>query len=224
MKPNFDRIGRVYRWLEYASLGTALTRCRNHFLTQLTGCKQALILGDGDGRFSARLLAANPAIQVEAVDLSGRMLELLRRRSAFAGSRLTTHLADARSFIATHAPDLIVTHFLLDCLTQAEVDCLIDRLAGQLVPGGLWVVSEFRIPNGPLHWAARAYIRTLYLAFRVLTGLRVNRLPDYATPLRNAGLVPIAIHHSLLGLLTTELWGKWPLKEVPTRKKESLSG
>ena len=51
-------------------------------------------------------------------------------------------------------------------------------------------------------------VRTLYLAFRILTGLRVTRLPDFAHSLRQAGLTRIAQHHSLFGILTTELWQK----------------
>jgi hypothetical protein len=53
---------------------------------------------------------------------------------------------------------------------------------------------------------ARALIRSLYLAFRILTGLRSTHLPDHATPLAQAGLTRIAQQHSLAGLLTTELW------------------
>jgi hypothetical protein len=53
---------------------------------------------------------------------------------------------------------------------------------------------------------ARLVIRTLYLAFRILTGLRTTYLPDHATPLARAGLTRVAYHHRLAGLLTTEIW------------------
>jgi hypothetical protein len=55
--PNFDRIARPYRWLEYLTLGRSLERAREVFLPLLKDRRQALILGDGDGRFTARLLA-----------------------------------------------------------------------------------------------------------------------------------------------------------------------
>ena len=53
---------------------------------------------------------------------------------------------------------------------------------------------------------ARLLVRSLYLAFRLLTGLRTTHLPDYATPLTQAGLNRVAHQHRLAGLLTTELW------------------
>jgi ubiquinone/menaquinone biosynthesis C-methylase UbiE len=200
--PNFDRIARAYRWLEYLTLGPLLERTRNHHIPRLARCRRALILGDGDGRFTARLLAENPDVEVDAVDTSRRMLECLSSRSA-ASSRVRTHQADARSFTPGHSADLIVTHFFLDCLTQAEVDALVARFAAS---GTLWLVSDFRIPAGLLHWPARIYVRMLYFAFRILTGLRVTRIPDYALALRANGFVPVEICHRLFGVLTTELW------------------
>jgi SAM-dependent methyltransferase len=206
MTPNFDRIARAYRWLEYLSLGPLLARTRNHHLPRLHDRTQALILGDGDGRFTARLLAANPALQADAVDLSPVMLRLLRRKCAETSPRLRTHHADARTFTPPATPDLVVTHFFLDCLTQPEVDRLISRLTPELAGNALWLVSDFRIPGGALYWPARAYVRLLYLAFRILTGLRTTKLPDHASALLRCGFTRIAVQRALFGLLTTELW------------------
>ena len=102
--------------------------------------------------------------------------------------------------------DLVVTHFFLDCLTQPELNTLITRVAPTLTPGALWLISDFRIPAGPMRLPAKLLIRSLYLAFRLLTGLRTTRLPDHATPLTQAGLTRISHQHRLAGLLTTELW------------------
>jgi SAM-dependent methyltransferase len=223
-QPNFDRIARAYRWLEYLTLGPLLARTRNHHLPRLHNRTQALILGDGDGRFTARLLAANPNLKADAVDLSQTMLGLLRRRvphpraAPVGSSRLRTHHADARTFTPTKSPDLIVTHFFLDCLTQLEVDALVARLTPASAPQTLWLISDFRIPSGPLHWPARAYIRLLYLAFRILTGLRTTHLPDHAAALRRCGFTRIAEHHELFGLLTTELWRGAPPEQILEQK------
>jgi ubiquinone/menaquinone biosynthesis C-methylase UbiE len=213
IEPSFDRIARPYHWLEYLTLGKALERCRNHHLPQLLDRRHALVLGDGDGRFLAQLLKQNPNLRADAVDTSATMLQLLRQRSEATAhnvtSRLRTHQANALTFPLQDAEasyDLIVTHFFLDCLTQPELNTLITRIAPTLTPGALWLISDFRIPNGVMRLPARALIRSLYLAFRILTGLRSTHLPDHATPLAQAGLTRIAQQHSLAGLLTTELW------------------
>jgi len=195
--PNFDPVARIYRWAEYLSLGPLLQRTRTHFLPQLADRRRALVLGDGDGRFLAKLLAQNPALHATAVDTSEQMLKLLRARCD--PTRVQTIQADALTVALPPGTDLIVTHFFLDCFTQSEVDSLALRLAE---PGALWLVSDFRAGN-PF---ARVYVRSLYFAFRVLTGLRVTHLSDPGAALTAAGFHRIAQHQSLGGLLYTELW------------------
>ncbi|HEX3470297.1 MAG TPA: class I SAM-dependent methyltransferase, partial [Silvibacterium sp.] len=78
-----------------------LERCRFYRLPQMAGAQRALVLGDGDGRFLARLLRKNPQLKADVVDLSPAMLQLLNERIAEAGvpDRITLHCADAREFI-----------------------------------------------------------------------------------------------------------------------------
>ena len=208
---HFDRIARLYRAMEYLSFGPMLERCRFHHLPALTHARRALILGDGDGRFLAQLLAAAPHLHADAVDVSPAMLQLLRGRveNARALGRLTIACADARTFHPPHAGyDLVVTHFFLDCLTEPEAARLIARLRPYLVPGATWLVSEFQVPARGLlqRTLARALIAGLYAAFRVLTGLRVHRIPPWQMLLAHHGLTCTARRSWLGGLLVSERW------------------
>jgi|GEM_PF-250376 len=216
IQPNFNRIASPYRYLEYLTLGRILERCRDHFLPKLFDCQQALILGDGDGRFLAKLYTANPTLHATAVDISAAMLNLLRRRCEAAAFNAKILLLTCNSSALEHTPssqtDLVVAHFFFDCLTQSDLDALIDRVAKHVRPNALWLISDFRIPGGPIRLPARLIIRALYLAFRILTGLRTTRLPDHATPLSRAGLIRIDHHHSMAGMLATELWQRPPAK------------
>jgi SAM-dependent methyltransferase len=205
--PNFDRVARIYRWAEYLSLGPLLERTREHHLPALTDRRHALILGDGDGRFLARLLHQNSTLQALAIDTSATMLQLLRMRCAFAADRLQTQQTSALTLHPPPGTDLITTHFLLDCFTQPEVDALTQRLAARVAPGTLWLVSDFAIPAHPfLRPLASLYIRVLYLAFALLTGLHTTHLPDPQSALTSAGFTRIAHHQRLFGLLYTEVW------------------
>jgi hypothetical protein len=207
--PNFDLIARPYRWLEYLALGNALGRCRTYFLPELLQHKRALVMGDGDGRFLAKLLSANTSLRADAVDISAAMLTLLRRGCEVAAhdatSRLETHNISALEFKATQSYDLVVTHFFLDCFTQPELEALVARVTPHLEPEALWAVSDFRIPSGALSPFARLYVRILYFAFRILTGLRTTHLPNHTIAF-NGYFTCIARHYSLGGLLSTELW------------------
>jgi ubiquinone/menaquinone biosynthesis C-methylase UbiE len=203
---NFDRVARLYRWAEYLCLGPLLQRTRTYFLPELTAARRALVLGDGDGRFLSRLLARNPTLLATAVDSSAKMLSLLRANCSHSTQRLETIHGDALACIPSPDTDLIVTHFFLDCFTQPEVNALALQMAQTTGPGTLWLLSDFRVPNSPLRPFARLYIRGLYLAFRVLTGLRVTQLPDPAAALTAAGFGRIKQHESLGGMIYTALW------------------
>lgn len=214
-QPNFDAIARPYRWLEYLTLGRALERCRLHFLPMLTERTRALVFGDGDGRFLASLLARYPVLEVDAVDTSAVMLKLLSQRCHRAPTkaelRLHLHQADALSYLAAPATrryDLVVTHFFLDCLTESQVEALIAGVLPRLAPDALWLVSDFRLPDGAMRLPAKVLVGSLYLAFRILTGLRTKSLPDHTAALTRAGFTRIACHYSLHGILTTELWSR----------------
>ena len=208
--PNFDSIARPYRWLEYSTLGLSLQRCRTHFLPKLLECRQALVLGDGDGRFLAELYAAHPILCATAVDTSAAMLGLLLRRceavAVSVENRLRICNCNALEFTPSSETDLVVAHFFFDCFSQSDLNIFIDRIAKHVRPNTLWLVSDFRIPASLMRLPARVFIHSLYVAFGILTGLRATRLPDHATPLAGAGLIRIAQHNSLAGILTTELW------------------
>ncbi len=209
--PNFDRVARIYRACEYLALGRLLERIRFCRIGEVAHCRRALVLGDGDGRFIAKLLAASPRMEIHAVDGSAGMLKLARGRvqAAGAASRASFEQADLRAWRPAGSFELVTTHFVLDCFTNAELEAFLPRTAAVLEPGGLWLHSDFRLP-GNRAWRpfARAYIAALYAAFRVLTGIRVRSLPDDARALRKCGLVRIRQRDYLGGMLVSELWQK----------------
>jgi ubiquinone/menaquinone biosynthesis C-methylase UbiE len=200
---NCDPIARWYRWLEYIGFGRALERRRNAFLADIADARRALVLGEGDGRFLARLAPAifkRPAAAIDYVDLSSRMLSLARRR---AGDRVRYILGDARSIPLRAAEyDLIVTHFFLDCFDPQDATALVDRIAATAVPGARWVISEFRDAN----WWSRLSISALYLFFRITTGLKTRRLVDHRPMLQEQGFVLEKSEIARCGLLVSELW------------------
>ncbi|MGB0065612.1 MAG: class I SAM-dependent methyltransferase [Terracidiphilus sp.] len=210
--PRFDRLARVYRWMEMFTFGPWLERCRCAFLSEMAGCRHAAVLGDGDGRFTAQLLRTNAKVEIDAVDASGTMLHELLRRAGPDAARVHTFCADARAWLLENPPyDLVATHFFLDCFREDEMRAIAAKLHGALSAQGLWVVSEFAIPEGGFgRWVARPVVWLLYRAFGLLTGLRVRTLPDYAATLRGAGFAPVKQRSFLCGLLIAEVWRRKP--------------
>jgi SAM-dependent methyltransferase len=206
---NFDLLARPYRWLEYMTFGPWLERCRVAHLAHLTGARRALLLGDGDGRFLAQLLAAHPNLTVDVVDSSPAMLRILDQRMRRAGREtgICLHHANALEWNPSGRYDLIISHFFLDCFFPHQLDQLFERVLPHALPGAQWVISEFAIPrNSIAAYAARGIIALLYRSFGLLTGLPVRALPDYTILLRRRGLLLNCERRYLAGLLTSQVW------------------
>lgn len=183
-----------------------MQRRRVAFLNTVCDARRGLVLGDGDGRFLNAFVQAAPEAEVDALDSSPAMIALARRRTG--PGRVCFHRADAREFaFAPGAYDVIVTHFFLDCLTDAEVARLVPRIAAATATGARWLVSEFALPAGGLaRWRAAVWIWLSYRAFGWATGLRARRLPDYGAALRAAGFGLERAEAACGGLLVSQLW------------------
>lgn len=202
---NCDVIARHYAWIEFAAFGKALDERRRHFLPELASARRALVLGDGDGRFLRALLASNPHVQVDYIDLSEGMLQ--RAQGAAGNERVTYHRADALTIpLDPKAYDAIATHFFLDCFEPHDLARMIDRIRDAAAPGARWIVSEFRVPHGSLGAPARALIATMYTFFRLATGLRTRRLTDHRGLAESAGFTLSSESRRLRGLVSSELW------------------
>lgn len=204
---NCDPIARWYRWLEYLGFGRALERRRNAFLSDVADARRALVLGDGDGRFLARLVRVMHGA-IDYVDVSPGMLALARGR---AGDGVHYILGDALTIpLPAREYDLIVTHFFLDCFNDQDAAALVNKVADAAAPRARWLISEFRAAS----WWSRLCIGALYIFFRITTGLQTQRLIDHHSLLRQRGFAIERSETARAGLLTSELWrldglGEW---------------
>lgn len=202
---NFDGIAPWYRTFEYLAFGGSLQRARLQFIDYTKTARRVLILGDGDGRFTAEFVNQNPEAAVDSVDLSERMIELAKRRMPGADVRFFVN--DARTVSLPGVYDLIVTHFFLDCFTQQDCEALVKKVAQHCTPNAKWLVSEFRVPaSGVGKWAARETVRFMYFFFSVLTGLTVTQLPNYGTALEQSGFRITHRQTILAGFVVAEMW------------------
>jgi SAM-dependent methyltransferase len=223
---NCDGIASVYETLERILFGGALQRMRVAFLRQVGGARMALVCGDGDGRFLAELLRANRRVTVDYVDASARMTELARGRIARLGveclERVRFFTGDIRKFSAgKNRYDLVTAHFFLDCFTDAELAGMIARIAEWSTPNACWLVSDFREAQTRI-WGlwTQAMIRGLYAGFRVMTGLRVRRVPDYAVALAAYGYRLRAEEGRLGGLLFSSVWERSARRGGSEKRRE----
>jgi ubiquinone/menaquinone biosynthesis C-methylase UbiE len=204
---NFDAVARHYSLLEHLAFGRYLERCRTALLPMLDAPRKALFIGEGDGRFLQRFAQAFPETEVDVIEASARMIQIAERRSnirqvRFSRADVLTEPLDAAKY------DLIVTHFFVDTLTDAQLHSLVERLRRAATSEAHWLISEFQICREPV-WArylSRCCIAVMYAFFRLTAGLKVSIIPDYEAAFTRAGMQRRTKVTSLGGFLTAELW------------------
>jgi ubiquinone/menaquinone biosynthesis C-methylase UbiE len=189
--PNFDGLAGIYRGLEFLAFGRDLERARTCYADRLADCRAILVLGEGDGRYLARLVQAAPQARIRCVDASAAMLARAAARLADPAikERVQFECADAFAISLPGAHyDAVVTLFFLDCFPPAQVEALVARLRASLKPEALWAWADFAVP--PRGWArcrARVSLAVLYAFFRWQTGVEARALPPAEAILQQAG-------------------------------------
>jgi SAM-dependent methyltransferase len=211
---NFDRVARVYRWLEYVVFGHALQRARIRWLDDLGRPTRSLVIGEGDGRFIYHLAQKWPGLAIDCVEASAGMIERAQRRLQTLGTDapiVRFIQEDIRDWTPKGSYDLVVTHFLLDCFDENELGKIVPLIAAVLSAGGVWLLADFTIPErGIGKVCAQVLIPPMYRFFRIFAGLQTKRLIDPTARLTASGLKCEQHALSLCGIVKSERWQKEP--------------
>ena len=165
-------------------------------------------MGEGHGRFLLECRARFPEAEITVIDGSARMLAISRRKLR-GTERVTFVHSLIEDWEGAGEFDLIVTNFLLDCLTPATMESVIRKLASFAAPGADWLIADFEIPaDGIARWRAKAIVWMLYLFFRAVTRIPADSLHRADGFLAAEGLTRVARETGEWGLLKSERWRK----------------
>lgn len=208
---SFDRIAPHYRWLESATFGAVLQEARTCWIETIAAPQRVLIVGEGNGRFLCELLRVHRNATIDCVDASARMLELARRRVCQvlpeAVSRVRFLHEDIISWLPQGCYDLLVTNFILDCFPQNEVNLIIRKIAQAAAPNAYLMLADFFVPRKSVARVhAKIWLALMYRFFRVITGIRAERLADPTSELEANRFVSLSRQQWRLGLVKSELW------------------
>jgi ubiquinone/menaquinone biosynthesis C-methylase UbiE len=208
---NFDRLAAHYHWMETFFAGGLMQRCRTRFLSRTGHCRQALLVGEGTGKFLAELLRSNPHIRVTCVEHCQGMIEQMRRRlvaEKLDGSRVEFRRMDALDWSPPpEKSDLLVTNFFLDCFRAEQLRELVPLLAESTTGDAIWLVADFCEPQGGWRrWRAKIILAVLYAFFRLTTSLSARRLTPPDPFLAGAGFNLVERRLVSFGFAHSDFW------------------
>ncbi len=212
---DFDRIAPFYGLMERCLAGGVMHRARVAFLDEIPAPRRVLLVGEGHGRFLEECLARHPAADFTVVDGSARMLEICRGRVAGAGGAGKVRWVHAMMEDwdgGGGGYDLIVTDFLLDCLSPEVLEEVVRRGSLFAAAEARWLIADFHIPaaRGFARLRARAIVRLLYVFFRITAGVPGDSLQPADAFLERGGFRPRKRRIHDWGLLESQWWERMP--------------
>jgi ubiquinone/menaquinone biosynthesis C-methylase UbiE len=228
----FNRIAPYYDFLAKAFFGNSIHNAANHYIDAIPKCGKVLLFGDGTGHVLCEMLRQGKAAEYLFVDFSEEMIARAKKKAETMFPEKMQHIqflcAGYDDIPATYKADAIATPFVLDCFPNAQLPKVVATLHTHLEPGGLWLFSDFNIPEKPL-WmklAAKVLVGGLYLFFNIVCRLKANRLPVFDKAFAELDYMNVGQKHFLNGLLVSTCYQKKetlsPVK-VSKKRKEKVA-
>ncbi|MGE0492907.1 MAG: trans-aconitate 2-methyltransferase [Vulcanimicrobiota bacterium] len=206
-------------------------------LLELAGSRRVLELGIGTGRLALPL--AEAGVEIEGLDISDLMIEMLRAKPG--GTELTVHRADFRDFELQRRYGLVFIAFstflaLLD--QEHQIHCM-ECVAAHLEPGGRFLVEAFwpdpaRFDRGQrvaayamtddgvhVHFAIHDLVRQRVSARHLLMG--TGGIECYPAELRYVWPSELDLMARLAGLALEARYGDWNKTPLTASSERFLS-
>ncbi len=143
---NFDRVARLYEPIaRIYSLGQ-IEASKASQLPFLQSGDRVLYAGVGSGEDAYQ--AAQRGVELTCIDLSGRMLDRLRKR--LDQSQLEGELiqGDLLKHARPNYYDAVAANFFLNCFRPGPMRRMLRHLTSLVRPGGRLMIADIAVPSG----------------------------------------------------------------------------
>ena len=143
--------------------------------------------GCGTGKFAARLLEKHlpPSASYFGCDISPVMVDLAKRRLEVYGERAQVVLSDGavRFPLPEHSVDRVVTSYVLDLLSEADIERFFSESHRVMMPGGkVCIASLTRGVNIPSRIVSSLWMSVFRLSPALVGGCRPIHVDAFVNP------------------------------------------
>ncbi len=184
VRAGFNFLAPFYDFFSFLFFGNSILNSQTFLLQELKKCKNVLVLGGGSGKLLMELIKRDVAEQCCYVDISNKMIALAKKRLEKEFSKKIKSVnficGSVNDIDEKQKFDLIITPYILDCITQENLSPILQQLKSHLLPNGKWLFIDFNIPkNSNAKPFSFARVRIMYFGFNIICGLGIKQLPDF---------------------------------------------
>jgi SAM-dependent methyltransferase len=198
MKDDYSFIAPFYNQLVRLVFGNQLTEAKTCFSSSLEG-KKILIIGGGVGLDYSSFQSQ---LRGEYWELSRSMLS--KAKDNLKNSQLEFHLG-YYEFQVGDQFDEVWLHFVLDTMTDGELDIFLDEIKKSITPAGQLYLADFFEPQTKFQQVLH---KTMIQFFRWVTSHRRKNIPDYEKIFIEKGWKKSSEKDFLKGWVKAQIWAK----------------
>jgi ubiquinone/menaquinone biosynthesis C-methylase UbiE len=210
MKNNFNLIAPVYDALAKLIFGNKLKRAQCHFLHLIPKDSNVLILGGGTGWILDEIYKTGFRGSVTYVEASAEMIKMTEKR--LQPSWKVALICGDEKAIPKEFYDVLITNFFLDVFSADHLNKVMNQLAEQLSPQGLWFCTDFRHTNRLKH---KLIIWSMFLFFRFSAHLESKVLLDFHSYYWDLPMKQIDYQELSKGLIFSSVYQKMSTSQLP---------
>ncbi|MBC3538377.1 class I SAM-dependent methyltransferase [Rufibacter sediminis] len=188
--PDFNCIAPVYDALAQLVYGDAQKRAQAHFLSLIPAGARVLVLGGGSGWILTELLRQSAPVHVLYLEPARNMLQQAqnRFRNTSSTAQVEFRLGTELDLTPQETFHVVLTPFVLDLFPAAEAYAMMQRLSQALLPGGLWLHTDFHAsaPESQPVWQ-KLLLWGMYRFFGVVSNLSARELPPFEALFQKIG-------------------------------------
>ncbi|WP_165864895.1 class I SAM-dependent methyltransferase [Rufibacter latericius] len=186
--PDFNSIAPVYDLMAKLVFGKAQQQAQAHFLSLVPANARVLILGGGSGWILPELLRQSNPGYVLYLEPSPKMVGKAQDRLAKVATETEVEfrLGTEKDLLPHETFHVVLTPFVLDLFSPDQALGMMQRLSQALLPGGLWLHTDFCTPKTQPLWQ-KLLLWGMYRFFRVVSHISARGLPPFEALFQEIG-------------------------------------
>lgn len=176
---NYDRATWFYDLCSAIFSGGKIRASKKYAVSHLAPGERVLFLGVGTGEDA--VMAARRGAIVTCIDLSAKMLEVLRRRLQAEGLEAELICGNAFDYRTDRPFDAVAANYFLNIFYRADMERMLVHAASLIKPAGKFLIADVSPAEGS--WPARcfniAYLKLAMVTFWLLGLVPLHRNYDY---------------------------------------------
>lgn len=179
----FDRVAPFYDLLARLVFRDAQQQAQKVLLPFVEENSRMLLIGGGSGRLLEQVLETGKNLQIVYLDASPKMISLAKKRTLHPieknNSIVEFRVGTEQAIQPDEKFDVVFTPFLLDLFPAPRLSELMIRLQAALKEEGQWFFADFWPVQHPTPLWQKLLLKTMYIFFGAVSGVKATRLPDF---------------------------------------------